>query len=131
MRAARRRRATPPASHAAELAKLRGRLEEAEATLQAIRMGEIDAVVVAGERGPRVFTLEGAEHAYRVLIESMHEGAVTLTSDLIVLYANECFARMVRHPLNRVIGSSIHTFLSAAEKASMGRLLARASLSGT
>lgn len=130
MKAARPRGATRLASHGAELAKLRGRLEEAEATLQAIRMGEIDAVVVAGKRGPRVFTLEGAEHAYRILIESMHEGALTLTSDMMVLYANQCFARMVRYPLNRVIGRSIHTFFAAAEKASMSRLLASASVSG-
>ena len=39
-----------------------------------------------------VFTLDGAEHAYRVLIESMNEGALTLTADKVILYANQCFA---------------------------------------
>jgi len=53
------------------LAELRSRLAEAEGTLRAIRAGEVDAVVVAGKRGHQVFTLEGAEHAYRILIESM------------------------------------------------------------
>jgi hypothetical protein len=51
-----------------ELARLRVRLAEAEETVRAIRSGEVDAVVVAGKQGPQVFTLEGAEHAYRVLI---------------------------------------------------------------
>jgi len=27
-----------------------------------------------GQQGDRVFTLDGAEHAYRVLIESINEG---------------------------------------------------------
>ena len=51
-----------------ELAKLRARLADAEATLRAIRTGEVDTVMVAGKEGSQVFTLEGAEHAYRVLI---------------------------------------------------------------
>ncbi len=70
-------RAAPPG----ELAELRARLAEAEETLRAIRTGEVDAVMVAGKEGTQVFTLEGAEHAYRVLIESMNEGALTLTAD--------------------------------------------------
>ncbi|MEX2044092.1 MAG: PAS domain-containing protein, partial [Opitutus sp.] len=89
------------------------RLAEAEETLRAIRSGEVDAVVVSGKQGPQVFTLEGAERAYRVLIESMNEGALTLKADQTILYANECFARMIKCPLEQVTGSSFHRFLSA------------------
>jgi len=113
-----------------ELAELRQRLAEAEATLHAIRTGEVDAVVVAGKAGPQVFTLEGAEHAYRVLIESMNEGALTLTADKTVLYANQCFARMVKCPLEQVTGSSFRRFLSAEDRATLRRLLKRADKSG-
>ncbi|MBI4626941.1 MAG: ATP-binding protein, partial [Verrucomicrobia bacterium] len=81
------------------LSELRARLAEAEETLRAIRTGEADAVVITAKRGPQVFTLEGAGHAYRVLIESMNEGALTLTPDKMILYANQCFARMVKCPL--------------------------------
>jgi PAS domain-containing protein len=77
------------------LARLRARLRVAEATLRAIRTGETDTLLVDGRRGPRVFTLEGAEHAYRMLIESMNEGALTLTTNKTILYANQCFARLV------------------------------------
>ena len=83
----------------------------------------MDAVVVAGKQGPQVFTLEGAEHAYRVLIESMNEGALTLTTDAVILYANQCFARMVKRPLEQVLGSSFDTFLSAADQAALRPLL--------
>ena len=43
----------------------RRRLEEAEETLRAIRSGEIDALVFADADGERVYTLQGADHAYR------------------------------------------------------------------
>ena len=52
-----------------QLAELRARLTEAEATLRAIRTGEVDTVLVAGKQGPQVFTLKGAEHAYRIQSE--------------------------------------------------------------
>jgi two-component system NarL family sensor kinase len=114
-----------------EHARLRARLAEAEETLRAIRGGEVDAVMVAGRRGPQVFTLEGAEQAYRVLIESMNEGALTLTADKTILYANQCFARMVKCPLEQVAGGSFRQFLSAADRATLRPLLKRADQSGS
>ena len=113
------------------LDELRLRLSAAEETLRAIRSGEVDAVVIAGKQGDQVFTLEGAEHAYRLLIESMHEGALTLTADEMILYANQRFARMVKYPLERVMGRSFHRFLSAEDRATLRPLLKRADKSGT
>ena len=120
-------RPTPPG----DLAELRARLAEAEETLRAIRTGEVDAVVIEGKHGTQVFTLEGAEHAYRVLIESMHEGALTLTADMMVLYANQCFARMVKSPLEQVMGSSFRRFLSAEDWAALEPLVQRPEKSGS
>jgi PAS domain S-box-containing protein len=114
-----------------ELAELRSRLSEAEETLRAIRTGEVDAVVTAGKDGLQVFTLEGAEHAYRVLIESMNEGALTLTTDKTILYANHGFARMVKCPLEQVIGSSFHRFLSVADRAVLRPLVKRTAQPGS
>jgi PAS domain S-box-containing protein len=119
------------AAKARELAKLRARLAEADETLRAIRTGEVDTVVVAGKQGPQVFTLKGAEHAYRVLIESMNEGALTLTADKMILYANQRFARMVQCPLEQVLGSSFRRFLSAEDRATLRSLMKRAGKSGS
>lgn len=110
---------------------LRTRLADAEETLRAIRTGEVDAVVVAGNHGPQVFTLKGAEHAYRVLIESMNEGALTLTADKLILYANPCFARMVKCPVQQVMGSSFRRFLSVEDRGRLRLLLKRAAKSGS
>lgn len=126
------RPARPPAGRApSELAGLRTRLADAEKALRAIRAGEVDTVRVAGKAGSQVFTLDGAEHAYRVLIESMNEGALTLTADAVILYTNQCFARMVQLPLERVISSSFFRFLSAADLLPVRRLLKRAAKSGS
>jgi len=99
------------------------RLAVAEETVRAIRSGEVDSVMVAGKEGSQVFTLDGAEHAYRVLIESMNEGALTITADKTILYANQCFARMVKCPLEQVIGGSVRRFLSADDQAILRPLL--------
>ena len=114
-----------------ELVKLRARLAIAEETLRAIRSGEVDSVIVAGKEGSQVFTLDGAEHAYRVLIESMNEGALTMTVDKTILYANQCFARMGKCPLEQVMGGSFRRFLSAEDQGTLGPLMKRADKSGS
>lgn len=44
-----------------ENAELRARLDDAEGMLRAIRAGEVDALVVEGDAGPRLFTLQGLD----------------------------------------------------------------------
>jgi len=112
-----------PSSRPVPARELRARLADAEDALRAIRSGDVDAVVVAGLHGDRVFTLEGAGHAYRVLIESMNEGALTLTGDKMILYANHCFAKMVQCPLEQIIGTSFRRFLSVEDLATLRPLL--------
>ncbi len=94
-----------------ENADLRARLNEAEDTLRAIRSGEVDALVVSSAEGDQIFTLKGAELPYRVLIEDMNEGALTLAMDGVILYANRRFAEMLKTPLEKVIGSVIQTWI--------------------
>ncbi len=105
-------------------------LIESVETLRAIRSGEVDAVLLAGKDGQQVFSLEGGEHPYRVLIESMNEGALTLTADKMILYANACFARMVNCPLERVIGSSFHRFISAVDRERLRSVIREATKAG-
>jgi len=116
-----KRKARPGAP--AEVARLRELLLEAQATLRAIRNGEVDAVVVDSRLGLKVFTLEGAEFDYRILVESMNEGALVLSHGGVILYANACFAAMVGRPLAQVMGGSFLELLSPADQATLGRLL--------
>src|ERR1700750_989651 len=87
-----------------EIEELRLQLQEANETIHAIRTGQIDALVVSTETGPQLYTLRSADHTYRIFIEKMKEGAVTLNQDEIILYCNSQFAAMVDLPLSEVIG---------------------------
>jgi PAS domain S-box-containing protein len=106
-------------------ADLRAQLDEAEDTLRAIRSGEVDALVVSGVGGDQIFTLKGAELPYRVLIEDMNEGALTLAMDGVILYANRCFAGMLKTPLEKVIGSTVHTWIAPDNQETLRALLTK------
>src|SRR4030042_3418218 len=84
-----------------ELQELTSRMMEAEETLRAIRDGEVDGLVVSTAEGDRVFTLMGAEHPYRVMVETMNEGDLPLASDAPILYCNQRFADIVKGPLEK------------------------------
>src|SRR5687768_10103653 len=106
-----------------ETAALRARLVDAEDMLQAIRLGEIDALVVEGERGSQVYTLHSAEEPYRNLVEQMQEGAVVLTRRGDILYANARFAKMVGEPLEAVVGSRAERFVNQPDREEFTNLL--------
>ncbi len=96
----------------AEIEELRSRLAEAEDTLRAIRSGEVDALLVSKPGGDQVFTLKGAEHRYRVLVEEMNDGAVTLNREGTILFCNRSLASMLQMPLEKIIGSSLRHYVA-------------------
>lgn len=92
--------------------ELRIQLEEANDSILAIRTGQVDAFVVQGDEGHQLYTLKTADQAYRLFIEKMNEGAVTLNSDGLILYSNSRFAKMVDQPLEQVLGCKFHDFIT-------------------
>ena len=95
------------AEHAARMEDLQKRLEEAEETIEAIRRGDVDAVVVAsGGEGSSIYTLEGPDHPYRNIVETMNAGAVTINEQGIIFYSNGAFSKMTGIPLQNLLGSS-------------------------
>ncbi|HQQ15460.1 MAG TPA: PAS domain-containing protein, partial [Deltaproteobacteria bacterium] len=108
-----------------EIDNLRWRLREAEDNLNAIRQGEIDAIVVSGARGEQVFTLKEADRPYRIIIEEMSEGTVTVSNDGIILYCNRQMANMLGVPLERLIGTSLYDHVSPSSVADMRRLISK------
>ncbi|MCX9081410.1 MAG: PAS domain S-box protein [Candidatus Methanoperedens sp.] len=114
-----------------EIENLHAQLAEAKETLAAIRSGEVDAIVVSGKKGEQVFTLEGAEQPYRILIEEMMEGAVMLASDDTILYCNSSFAGMLKTPLEKLIGTRITNYIEPADEAVFRKLLIQGRKQGT
>ena len=119
---------TPPSQ--TRFDELVERLREAEETLDAIRLGEVDAVVVGGDDGQKVYTLENADRPYRVIIEQMREGAVTLSADGTILYCNERFASMLGHARESLIGREAQHVVAPADTAAFIDLMAHGHASG-
>lgn len=107
-----------------ELKDLRVRVAELDETLRAIRAGEVDALLVASPHGEQVFTLQGAEHPYRLLVERIDEGAATLAEDGTVLYSNKSFAKIFGVALEKFIGSQLLDFISGHDREYFQTLLA-------
>jgi len=96
-----------------EIEGLRIKLEEAQETLRAIRRGDVDGLLVQGEQGSQVYTLQGADESYRTLVEAMHEGALILDERGTVLYGNRRMAAILGRPLFEVIGASAADFVAS------------------
>ena len=106
-----------------ELDELRARLFEAEETLRAIRSGEVDALVVNGTSGEQVFALKSADQPYRIMLEQMREGALTVSSDGAILYCNRRFAEIVGLPLEHAVGRSLLELVEPSERHGLARSL--------
>lgn len=105
-------RVKQPSKLARQLSEMQNRLNEAEDTLNAIRNGAVDALVVRTPRGEQLFTLKGADQTYRALVEGMNEGALTIRRG-IIYYCNNRFAEMSRTPMERVFGASVFDYVNA------------------
>ena len=105
-------------------ADLRSRLEASEEMLAAIRSGAVDAITVETPAGLRVFTLKSADEPYRVMVETMSEGAVTVTPDDVILYSNQRFADMLGTGLDTIIGSSLLAHFADDDAARVAAALA-------
>jgi PAS domain S-box-containing protein len=109
-----------------QIEDLRHRLAEAEQTIEAIRTGQADAIVVQTAEGVEIFTLQGADAAYRVMVENMNEGAMTVDHQGVILYSNSRMNAMVPGRRAGLTGESIYDFLPKTCRASMLELLGAA-----
>ena len=116
-------RKSKKASSDRRVRELERRLHEAEETIQAIRDGHVEALVVRTPHGEEIFTLRTADQPYRLMVEQMREGALTLAADGTILYCNSRFAELVAIPPERVAGRSIANFVAADDDARLNRML--------
>jgi PAS domain S-box-containing protein len=112
------------ADREALISELRHRLDEATRTLEAIQSGSVDAVVVNGPNGPQIFSLEGPDHPFRTFVESMQEGALTLSRDGTILYANGFFAAMCGRAVHELLGTELASLVVPDERAACAALIA-------
>lgn len=96
--------------------QLKQNMQKAKDTIELIKKGKVDALVVPDKKGLKIYTEKTADKTYRILIEKMHEGAVTINKGGIILYCNASFAGMVKQPLQKVIGSRFVNFIESSSK---------------
>ncbi len=96
-----------------EVRKVTRELEEARDLLQAIRKGEIDAVVVSRVHGEQIYVLDDANITYRKMIEEMNEGALSFNQAGSVLYCNKAFAGLIGYDVDQVISKPVIDFIDS------------------
>ncbi len=104
--------------------QLHRELAEANSIINAIRNGEVDALLISEKTGDQVYVLKGADHIYRILVEEMQEGCAIIAADGKILFCNKNFATIIKTSLAEVINSSIYSLLmNEARDAFAGVLL--------
>lgn len=103
--------------------ELRARLEEAEGALRAIREGEVDAVIVSGSKGDRVFSLTETENLHRLMVETMNEAGFATSADGLLLYVNDRAAALLGRERSDLMGHSIEAFVAPVDGTRLRRLL--------
>lgn len=95
----------------AEIEQLRTRLAESEQIIESIRSGAVDGIVVSDSQGDQVFTLQGAGHTYKALIERMGQGAAIVNQQGHIHYANQALCQLLKTGVSVLVGSSIYDYV--------------------
>jgi PAS domain S-box-containing protein len=92
-------------------AELISRLEEAEQLIEAIKAGEVDAFAVNRNNQPEIFTLQSGDYGYRMLVENITEGALTISENGLIVYTNNYFHELLGISYEAVIGKPVFDFI--------------------
>ena len=87
-------------------------IDEAEETVRAICDGAVDAFVVQDGDGHRVYTLEGADLPYSVLVERMQQGAAILDTRGNIIYCNSSLDGLLGVRRGSLVGVPLQRFLN-------------------
>jgi PAS domain S-box-containing protein len=106
-----------------ELGELRERIAYLQQALSAISNGGVDAVVFGEGDQERVYTLTSADRPYRVIVESMGEGAVTLSESGVILYVNLQVADFLAVDPASMIGRDLADYIGDEQRETLASLL--------
>lgn len=94
----------------AEIASLKESLYESNSIINAIKQGDVDALVVHNNGVPQLYSLETADYTYRLLIEKFKQGALSISRDGLILYCNDYFSQLVNLPSEKIIGTYLNEY---------------------
>ena len=104
---------SPRPMHTRTLAQ---RLAEAEATIEALLSGQIDAVVDSKSKTPVLLAkaqeaLCESEERYRRIVETSNEGIWTIDTEFKITFVNRRLIEMLGYPADEMLGQSLFKFL--------------------
>ena len=94
--------------------------DEAGATVDAIRNGSVDALVVGGEE---VVMLDSAQRFYQAAVDRMQQGVVIVDAHGNISYANQRMATLLGTPRERLLGTSLRSRARNGDDVSLASLL--------
>lgn len=94
--------------------------DEADATIEAIRTGAVDALVVGGEK---VVMLDSAQRFYQAAVDRMQQGVVIVGAQGEIAYANQRMAALLGMNRERLVGTSLVKLTPNADEAALQALL--------
>lgn len=100
----------------AEIESLREKLYESNSIIDAIKDGDVDALVVNNNGKPQLYSLETADYTYRLLIEKFRQGALSIAKNGLILYCNDYFAKLINIPSEKIIGNYIQHYFDNASQ---------------
>ena len=106
-----------------ELAELRAQLREAQETIEAIRGGTVNSLVIGPPGQEQVYSLASADRTYRLVVEAMSEGAATVSPRGVILDANPRLVLMTGHSASQLTGTAVLDLITPACHAEFIRLL--------
>ena len=94
----------------AEIEDLKNQLFESNSIIEAIRNGEVDALVLNTDGSPQIYSMESADYTYRILIEKFSEGAISINHDGLILYCNDSFGKLAGVTCDKITGSYLYHY---------------------
>ena len=99
----------------AEIAALKEQLYESNSIVDAIKQGDVDALVVNTNGTPQLYSLETADYTFRLLIEKFGQGALSISRNGLVLYCNDFFSKLIGIPAEKIIGSYLYEYFNSQD----------------
>jgi signal transduction histidine kinase len=106
--------------------ELDAQVAESHEIIDAIRRGEVDAFIVKNGGDHELYTLKSADKSYRVFIEQMNEGAISINEENVILYGNPRAAEIFRIKMEGMIGFNLFDFIPATETNTVTKLVKQA-----
>ncbi len=108
----------------AEIRRLRCQIDDLNAALDAIRSGDVDALVRDDTGSLQLYSRTTADRPYRLIVEEMGEGAATLSQQGRILFANQRLAELLGCERTALIGRPLAQLVTAERRPDLETLLA-------